>query len=409
MKQIFCLILYSFILLFPFQRCLSQARPELSEDVKTIVQGNSQFAFALYQDMKSQPGNFFFSPYSISSAFAMTLAGAKGTTALEMQKTLHMPVGFFPVIGELNEYLNAGHQAKGTDAQVWLANAVWIQNNLPLLPAFLLSIKGTFGSHVGPVDFIHSPLNASKTINHWVMEQTKGKITQLLAPQDVSANTRLVLTSAIYMKGSWMHPFSKSATAREPFFTIGHHALQTYMMKIIETFPLFVGPTFDMIELPYVQGKSGLPLTMLILVPHPNQELDQLEQMLTYDQWHQWLTQLKPRRVQLTMPKFRLEDRLELNQTLKELGMIKSFSTLADFSGITGNKDLFINKAVHKTFIRVDEDGTEAAAATGVGMNVTAVLEPEAPYILMVNKPFCFLIIDRQTQSILFMGRIIQP
>lgn len=400
------LIIVCFLFFLP---CHSQTTNELSEDVKTIVKGNSEFAFAFYQEIRNQPKNFFFSPYSISSAFAMTLAGAKGATALEMQDVLHFPVGFSPVIGELNEYLTKGDKAKPGETQLALANAVWVQQQLPLLPAFQLAVKQTFRGHIEALDFTNSPLHAVEVINEWVSTQTKGKIHQLLSSQDVSSRTRLVLTSAIYMKGGWVHPFNKELTAREPFFTMGGHPLQTYMMKIVETYPLFNGPHFDMIELPYVPSSSGLQLSMVILVPHSDQKLDQIEKEFFYNQWQEWMKQLKPQRVQLTMPRFRLEDRLDLNQSLQEMGMVKPFSQAADFSGITGNKSLYINKAVHKTFIRVDENGTEAAAATGITMNMTSVLQPEKPYVLTINKPFCFLIIDRHTQSILFMGRVIQP
>jgi serpin B len=407
MKKFFYFIAYSLSVVLSFQNCQSQPVP-VSDDVKTIVASNSQFALDLYHELANQPSNFFCSPYSISAAFAMTVAGAKGVTALEMQKVLHLPVGFFPVIGELNEFLMAGNKSRNAGSQLWIANGVWIQKQLSVLQAFQLAIKRAFGSHFELVDFANSPLNATKTINQWVMQQTNGKIAQLLTPQEISTLTRLVLTSAIYMKGQWVHPFNKSATVLEPFITVGNHPLQTYMMKIVETYPLFIGPTFDLIELPYLSSDSGLQLSMLIILPHQDHELDQIEPLLSYDQWHQWLTQLKPRRVQLTLPKFRLEDRLDLNQPLQEMGMTKPFSPLADFSGITGTKDLFINKAIHKTYIHVDENGTEAAAATGVVMNLTAVLEREAPYILTVNRPFCLFIIDRRTQSILFMGRIIQ-
>lgn len=388
----------------------STETPHPAYGLDPIIEGNSRFAFDLYQKFKTQRGNFFFSPYSISAAFALTIAGAKGETANEIQQVLHYPVNLFPILGVLNQQLLAGNGEKNNPSQLFLADAGWVQKGMQILPAFETSIKQSFGTSLGVVNFAQEPINAAKVINKWVADQTQNKISQLLMPQDVSANTRLVLTSAVYMKAPWLHPFDPRQTARAPFRILNRQTIQALMMKHTAVYPLFVHQQFAMLEIPYLnKSEKGAQLAMILILPHEEVGLDHVENQLAFDNWRNWINQLHPRRVNLMLPKFRIEDRMDLNQTMKELGMIQAFSPKADFSGITGQKDLFISKAIHKTFIRVDEQGTEAAAATGVSLNVTAILSPEEPYDFVADHPFIVLILDKRTHSILFMGRVMQP
>lgn len=381
-------------------------------DVELIVGGNNQFAFDLYRQFLNRRENVVFSPYSISAALAMTLVGAKGETAQEIQKVLHYPHGLYPIIGSLNQKLitNSGPSEK-FPTQLLLANACWVQQDFPLLPAFKNILQTTFNTSAYVVDFNRDPRQATKKINDWVTEQTQGKINKLMMSSDVSSQTRLVLTSAIYMKGKWEHLFDSKNTKKEPFYIAGKkHFIQSSMMHTSAFYPLLVEKDFAMIEIPYViSSNEGPQLAMLIMLPQEELELNRLEKELTWDRWKNSLSQLKSQKVNLVMPKFKLEDRLELNSLLKELGLVNPFTPKADFSGMTGQKDLYISKAVHKTFIQVDEQGTEAAAATGISMNLTAIRETEKPYDFIVNRPFVFCIIDKTTQSILFLGRIIQP
>ncbi len=380
--------------------------PELTD----IINGNTQFAFRFYQRLINKKGNLFFSPYSISSAFIMTVAGAKGETAIEMQNVLQYPIGIFPLLGDLNHQLFSPSDDIRSAPQLLLANAIWVQRGLSLLPAFQKAVGQIGKAFLETVNFQQEPVNALRMINQWVSQQTNGKISQLINPQDITPNTRMVLTSAIYMRGRWAQIFDPKQTIKAPFYIQNHHAIQTPMMKITGNYPLFVHQQFAMLEIPYLnKSEKGPQLSMVIILPTQYVGLETLENQLTIDHWNNWLGQMKMTLVHLVFPKFRIQDRLELNPIMQELGMNQPFSPQADFSGMTGRKELYINKAIHKTYIRVDEEGTEAAAATGIGMNVTSVPQLEKPYQFIADHPFLFFIIDTNTKSILFIGRLMQP
>jgi serine protease inhibitor len=378
-------------------------------ELDSIVKGNNLFALDLYWQFKNRKGNLFFSPYSISMALVLALAGAQGETAIEMQKVLQLPIGFFPLEGDLMRQLQTPTKAKPNQVELLMANSIWMQKGLPLLPSYQLALKNIYNTQVETVDFKVEPWNALKVINQWVSNRTKGKISQLMTRRDISMETQLILTSAIYLKAPWMHAFNHRQTERAPFYSIGGRSVSALMMKSSDDYLLFKGPQFTMIELPYWnEMEKGPQLSMIILLPDEEIGLDRIEDELTVDNWLSWIKKLEMRKVIVNFPKFRIEDRVELDPLLKQLGMIKAFSPLADFSGMTGKKNLFIQAAVHQTFIHVDEEGTEAAAVTAISMAPTAVDSTE-PYHFIANRPFLFVIIDRQTHSILFMGRVLQP
>lgn len=387
--------------------CLSLNASE-NKSLNTIVEGNSHFAFDLYHELKGQQGNLFFSPYNISGAFSMAAAGAKGDTAAEMKKVLYYKDDLAS-ISQLNQLLTDFSDDKNS-SQLLIGNAMWVQEGFPILSSFQETIQNTYQAIPQIVSFDKNPAEALKSINQWVSSRTNGKINQLMTAQDINANTRLVLTSTIYMKGKWSHLFDKHSTVKAPFYIREKHPIQVEMMNTTSRYPIYIDQNFDMIELCYLNTSSrGPQLAMVVIVPKEVSGLTLLEKEFTFDRWLEWSGLMKNKKVKFSFPKFKIEEQFDLNQTMIELGMITAFNPQADFSGITGQPNLFINKAVHKTFVQVDESGTEAAAATGMSMNVTSVYQPEEPYHLNVDHPFLFLIVDKKSSTILFMGRLLQP
>lgn len=384
-------------------------KPENTGMINAVVDGQNRFAFELYKHIRQLDGNIFFSPYSISTALAMTSAGAKGETANQMLHVLNFQNNALSALADLNNQLTHAQVLGSPVPQLLIANAIWVQRGFPLLPAFSNSMQRNFMAQVESLDFSNNPTQASDTINHWVENQTRGKIVQLFSPHDISANTRLVLTSAIYMKAQWLHLFQESLTTKKPFYQ-GQAPISVDMMKTAASFPLYVDRNFAAIELPYLnQTGEGPRLNMIIVLPKDRNGLAQVENEFALGRWNSWLGQMKMRRVDLSLPRFKIEQRMELNQLLEGMGMKLAFTPQANFSGISGHSDLYISKAIHQTFISVDEKGTEAAAATGVVMNLTSFHEDGLPYAFVADHPFWFAIFDTNTRAILFMGRVAQP
>lgn len=375
-----------------------------------IVKGTQAFAFDFYRQQSSKEGNLFFSPYSIATAFAMTAAGARGTTEKEMLNVLHIPSAAFHGIAALNQHLTTTTQQKPFSTTLLLANNVWVQSQFPLLLPFQKTIREDFGSSINNVDFAKHSAAAIESINRWVAENTKGKIQHLLTAQDVTADTRLVLTSAIYMKAQWLHLFDEKKTAKKPFYLDKTKSIDANMMSMTATFPLFVDDTVAVVEIPYVnEHAQGPELVMMIALPKELDGIAGLESQLSAETFQKWSKGLQTKRVKLSIPKFKLETRIDLNDSMKALGMALAFTPKADFSGISGSANLYISKAIHQTFVDVDEKGTEAAAATAISMNLTAILAPEEPHVFNANHPFLFLIVDKDSGAILFLGRLTKP
>lgn len=375
-----------------------------------LVESNDRFAFDLYYQLAQKKGNLFFSPYSISAAFAMTAAGAREETAKEMMSVLHLKENAFPGFAALSKKLisKQGNGNNGTlSPTLNVANAIWPHKGLELLPFYRETIEKDFGAPIYTVDY-ENTAKAIERINNWVEERTNGKIRNLLSSQDVSLDTRLVLTSAIYMKAQWMNQFSERATKKGAFHMDAKTAVDTDMMTAIERYDLYTDKDVAVLALPYSYESEGPKLVMMIVLPATIEGLSKLEEELTFKQWLGWMEKMDSRRVRMKIPKFKMESRFELNSPMEALGMKLAFSSKANFSDMTGKPDLFISKAVHQTFINVDEKGTEAAAATGIVMNKTS-LEVEEPYNFNADHPFLFIIYDQATRSILFMGRFAVP
>jgi serpin B len=378
-----------------------------------LVQGNSEFALDLYARISPGDGNRFVSPFSMSTALAMAYAGAQDETALQIARALHFKLppsqlhpAFHRLIAELHSR-NANQAApdQPADVQLYTANALWAQAGERILPDFQKRIEVNYHGGLYPVDFRHAPDAAARTINAWVEEQTKGKIQDLIKSTHIDPHTVLILTNAIYFKALWASPFSKEKTSPDDFHSSPRDLARVDMMKQSGRFRYFDEGSLQALELPY----KGNTLAILILLPRAKDGLGQLESSLTSAKIANWVSKLSSHRVDVSLPRFKLTAEIELKDALSALGMPVAFKPgVADFSGITGTRELAISAVVHKAFVEVDEKGTEAAAATGVGFARTAVVA-QPPVVFRADHPFFFLIRDTRTGSILFLGRLVRP
>jgi serpin B len=386
------------------------APPASKADLAELVKGNSAFAFDLYQALRDKDGNLFYSPFSISLALAMTYTGARGGTEEQMASTLHYTLPqdrLHPTFNALDLALaQRGEGAAGRDGQGFrlnIANALWGQDGYPFLPEFLALLAKNYGAEMRLLDFATDAGAARVTINDWVENQTEGRIKDLIPPGVVNAATRLVLTNAIYFNAAWQHPFESHLTEDGPFYLLDGSELSVPLMLQSESFGYAEGEGYQAVELPY----DGRQLSMVILLPERGR-FGAFEESLSAESMSAVLEALEYQRVTLTLPKFEYESEFGLGQTLAEMGMDAAFSGEADFSGMTGTRDLFISEVIHKAFVGVDEEGTEAAAATAVVMAETA-MQAEEPMVVTVDRPFLFFIRDIETGVILFLGRVVDP
>jgi len=387
-----------------------ETSPDVDEaDLVILVDGNSAFAFDLYQVLKEGDDNLFYSPYSISLALAMTYAGARGETAQQMADTLHFILPqdrLHPTLNSLDiELSQHGEGAEGKDGEAFrlnIVNAIWGQKDYQFLSTFLDALAENYGAGLRLLDFVNAPEESRLTINNWVSDQTEGRIEDLIPQGLISALTRLVLTNAIYFNAAWQYPFSEDMTEDGLFYPLDGGKVTVLMMKQTEFFGYTEGDGYQAVELKYDGGE----LSMIILLPQADQ-FETFEASLDAQRVDSIVKALEPKKVTLTMPRFEFESSFSLREILAMMGMPVAFSGDADFSGMTGNRDLFIADVVHKAFVSVDEAGTEAAAATAVVMALTAV--PGEPVEVTIDRPFIFLIRDIETGTILFVGRIMNP
>ena len=375
--------------------------------LKSITRSNTQFSFDLYSRLKQQKGNLFFSPYSISVALAMTYVGTRGNTRKEMAKVLHFPSDD----KEINEgFLLLEKHFKQLEEQgaiqIHVANAIWCQKGEKILRTFFDTLLHYYDSRPFLVDFRSNTEAARNRINSWVEKETENRIKNLIPRGALTPLSRLVLTNAIYFKGKWAEEFKKENTKKQKFFTTSGHYVFVPMMYREARFKMIRYPTFRVIELPYV----GNALSMLIFLPEKVDGLQTLEKSLneeTFTSFARSLRQSPKMKVRVYIPKFSMTSGFRLSKVLRNLGM-KSAFTGADFSGINGKKNLFLSSVVHKAFVDVNEEGTEAAAATGVMISMTAAIPRPVP-VFRADHPFMFVIQDNYSGSILFMGRLQKP
>jgi len=388
--------------------------PELAaEGAGNISAGNNRFAADLYRHLASDPGsagkNIFFSPYSISSALAITSEGARGTTADEIASVLHLSqneslrrAGF----AGLDAALNSGD----TNYTLRTANALWAEETYPFLPEYVDTAARWYGANVTNLDFINDSEASRETINRWVEEKTEDRIRDLLPAGSIDPMTRLVITNAIYFKGTWVKQFDPAEITEEVFRVAPDETVRVQMMHRTDEDAIYGYAETDSLQvlrMPYAHG-AGTELSMLVLLPRED-NLTAAEEALNAETLTEIRETLADRRVRVVFPKFTLETEYSLPQALAAMGMPTAFTDAADFSGMDGTEDLFISDVVHKAFVDVNEEGTEAAAATGVVMNLaSAPMEDRTP-VFRADHPFVFVIVEEDSGTILFAGRVVNP
>lgn len=388
------------------------AEPPDGDRARTVA-ATSQFTLDLYKAIRARDGNLFCSPLNIAAAAEMTAAGARGETAEQIQRTLRLdPLGERApdALGDLLSSLNSrgnpiNEHGDPRFPSLLTSNALWIDQRGRPLPDFTATLERAFQAKPHVVDFVRAPEATRATINQWVENQTRDRIKNLLSPERIGPDTAVVLTSAIYFKGFWVHPFEPLATRDDQFHPSRGEAVPVKMMNQTTTLGYFENDLFQAVSLPYMFST----LSMCVILPKSQDGLSDLEASLTVEALNAATSGSRPRRVKLSLPRFTSTVEFELTDVLSEMGMPLAFDAeKADFTGITGSPGFFISAAVHKAFIAVEEKGTEAAAATGFAVGATAAM-PVDEIVFRADRPFLHLIRDSQTGAILFIGRVSRP
>ncbi len=379
---------------------------EPATDTTKLVAGNTQFGCELYGALQTVEGNLFLSPFSISTALGMAAAGAKGKTFEEMEKVLHLPAEAPKAFGAVLKSLNEEPDAKKRGFTLSAANALWAQNGYPWKPEYKTLVSTDYAAGLFDVNFKTDAETARTTINRWVEKETREKIKDLLPKGTVTNDTRLVLTNAIYFKGDWEVKFKKENTKELPFTLASGNKVDLPLMHRVGQYAYAETNSYQVLDLPYV----GKRMSMTVILPKKADGLNTVEKDVAANKLSEMLKGLRLEKiVHVHLPKFKVEKSFTLNQPLQALGMKAAFNG-ADFSGMhNGGEDLNITAVLHKAFVDVNEEGTEAAAATGVVVGTTSVQVPPTPKYFRADRPFLYLIRDNKTGSVLFMGRLSEP
>ncbi len=383
----------------------------VSNQTLTLSQGNNAFAFDLYLNL-DQDKNLFFSPYNISLALSMVYDGARNDTRKEMEKVLHFDQSLL-TLNESFSMLNRIFETPTIPVDGFNLNIVsslWIQSGVQILPQFLDDMARYFKATPRRADFQKHPDAARREINYFVKDKTMGKIEELVGASDIDSSTKMMIISTIYMKARWKNVFDSKNTEITPFFIGEDNKISVDMMNQKTFFAYYQTTDFAAIELPYIHLNENYPdLNLVIILPHENFGLSKIEKTMNAANFKQILDGFENEEINLFLPKFRFTKSLSLKEILTEMGMGKAFSSEANFEGINGKKDLKIGQVLHKAFISVNETGTEAAAATSVSMNLTSFLPKKEPILFKADHPFMFIIYEKSSSQILFLGRISNP
>jgi serpin B len=403
MKKIFCFLFAGAI--------FCSAASAQTAGSKTAVDAINQFSVSLYKQLNQNEGNLFFSPYSISSALAMTYAGAQADTAKEMAKVLFFlsgQNGTHESFAALSDDLGSIQQ-KG-DVELRIANSLWAEQSFTFKDDFLNLVKEHYKSEINKADFKNNSVLAAQAINAWVEQKTNSRIKDLVSPGVLNDLTRLVLVNAIYFKGKWQDEFKKDATQSQQFYTNATDSTPVELMYKKGDFKYAEDDLCQILEIPY----KGNDLSMLIFLPQAKDGLSSLENVFSYEYLTLFQLQMPSREINVYLPKFKLEQSFSLNDNLKKMGMLLAFDNKsADFSGMADlipGQPLYISDVIHKAFVEVNEEGTEAAAATAVDVATTTAYQTSSPKtVFRADHPFIFLIKDNKTGAILFLGRYVKP
>ncbi len=393
---------------------IRESSPEISlEQIRVLAQDNTNFALAFYNILSQGEGNIIYSPISLSLALSMALAGAESSTEAAMIEALNFTLPEDEIYPTFNALILAIEQSQekpmaesgGNEFQLNIANSIWGQAGYDFKQEFLDILARNYGAGMHLVNYLENPDHARQLINDWVEEETQEKIKDLIPSGAIDTLTRLVLANAIYFNGSWQYPFSENGTENAPFFALDNSEIDVEMMRLFgESLGYVKGENFQAVNLPYL----SYDFSMTILVPDQGSFID-FENGLSSEEIISIQNQFTSQRVDLQMPKFDYESTINANDALAELGMSNAFDfQTADFSDITEVEKLYISEVLHKATITVDEEGTEAAAATAIIMKAGSIQTTD-PIQLTIDRPFIYIIQHNPTGSILFMGRVLQP
>ncbi len=384
-----------------------------SEDIGAIVEANNRFAFDLFStlsdDERNEGKNIFFSPYSISTALALTYEGAEGETADEISTVLHFPEdksilreGYRGLIADIN----SGDPAFTLST----ANALWAEQTYTFLPEYISHAEDYYAAEVENMDFITAPEESRQTINAWVEDKTQDRIKDLIPAGTIDPLTRLVITNAIYFKGTWVLQFDENLTTEAEFTNANGETVTVDMMQRTDEDAIYNYTETDslqILKMPY-EHEETKSLSMLVILPKSN-NIHVAEEILGNGELSDAVEGMKEEQVEIYFPKFSLECEYSLPETLSAMGMPTAFGPDADFSGMDGTHNLFISDVIHKAFVEINEEGTEAAAATAVVMKLTAVMDEEPIPVFRADHPFVFMITDDENGNVLFIGRVADP
>ncbi|HIK04339.1 MAG TPA: serpin family protein [Trichormus sp. M33_DOE_039] len=368
-----------------------------------IISANNKFGFKLFQEIWKQDSsskNIFVSPSSIAIALSMTYNGASGSTQQAMAKTLELQGINLPELNSAYASLHRLLASPAQNVQLQIANSLWANQNASLRPEFIQQAKDFYQAKVTTLDFQDAA--TTNTINKWVKDNTKGKIDSIV--DKIEPNQMLFLLNAIYFKGQWSEKFDQSQTKPQPFYISSTQQKQHPMMSQTGEYKYYETEQFQAVSLPY--GQDG-KVSLYVFLPKQNSDLKAFSQNLNAENWDKWMSQFSQREGSIKLPRFQTDYDITLNDALTALGMGEAFTKQANFSGM--GKNLAISQVRHKTFVEVNEEGTEASAATSVGIVATSIRQPQAPFNMIVDRPFFCVIRDNQTGSILFMGAIADP
>ena len=367
-----------------------------------IIESNNRFAFDVYNKLKKTDNNLVLSPLSITSAIAMTYVGAENNTFNEISSTFYFTKDKIEIS---KDYLNLfGDEKKSEDSiKIYNANSLWVQNSLALNQDYIDINKNYFRSTLFTTDFMNDPEKSRKSINSWVQKNTNDRIKDLIKPSLIDNSTRLVLVNALYFKGAWNESFNKNNNTEEQF-QVGKkdYITTTFMNKIMNVY-YYSDNCVQIVDIPYTDEQYSL----MVILPKTFEKFKNIEQILNYAFYENYINNKEMKRIDISLPKFDIESEFDLNSTLRDLGMKESFTSAADFTGITKQERLYISQVVHKANITVDEEGTEAAAATAVMMRKAAILSPTENFI--ADKPFIFILRNNENNLIYFVGKILNP
>jgi serpin B len=381
-----------------------------AEHRSALVAGNTAFALALYRTLAAEPRNLFLSPASVSIALAMAYAGAAGDTATQIAAALRFPLPpgeLHPAFNWLDLALRGrGGGARGADGQPFrlhMVNATWGQHDHRFLESYLDAVAVNYGAALRLLDFESAPEPSRVTINDWVSSRTERRIPELLPPGSITRDARLVLTNAIYFNAAWASQFNEKRTAAATFRPLRDGSVTVPFMRQTGEFPYADGDGYRAVELPY----DGRELSMIVLVPDEGR-FEEFERTLSVATLDGIIESMDARELNLALPRFELRGNYDLVAALGTLGIKDAFvDGAADFSGLDGTRTLSIAGIFHATFVSVREAGTEAAAASAVTMGLTAAKPP--PIDVTIDRPFLFLIRDRETRALVFLGRVVNP